>query len=603
MSPPQTKRVKIDLEDLCNQAFAHYRSYLDSLDEDEHEGDIDELQELIEIAAPQVKYTKSKWNSLIDLLPILLSMACNILAEGAISNYLASQASDGDVPQDYDAKQIQELLTKSLAFFPENASTWSMGANFGRMTHRLSIRNTREWYERAVQCANKLRHEALAVVNDDTIEDMVLKEWVELLVLNEMLGIEYEGPENEEDGDLDDAAQVDEDGEEYSPSAVESTARFMAAMLCSMVDHKAALLHLEKFHLSHRLHPNVWSVPGGLPSEAATKAPLMFRPKSGIVPEALFESMKQTFAPKAAYWKESNYSNRGYYSYFTDYETGQKPRNVIEEVIINHILPRACQSLDEPDSAAICGFEWWIHTRPIQANLGHNLHFDTDESLLAQEGKVTHPVLSSVLYLSGGDDEHPAGTTVILDQTPDSEVVAESAWLGVPKDNSLILFPGNLLHGVLPCPGDRRNEESTTLGDLAHCWEDPPKDDPAHRLTFMVGFWTRNVPANMKERHLYGPCGPLPPATDEHTWVGDISKDYGDEGSDVARVVAEKTMGAVALPRVSPAWDLIERKPSTDSESESDPPLQIPHGIDHRFFVFGAPQCFRDSLFEDQECG
>jgi hypothetical protein len=351
----------------------------------------------------------------------------------------------------------------------------------------------------------------------------------------------------------------------------------------------------------------VWTVPDKLQSEPATRAPFMFRPDSGILPERLYQSMKQLFAPNAVYWKESSYSRRGYYSYFMDYERDQKPRNLIEEVIVNHLLPRACQALDAPDAASICGFEWWVHTRPIQANLGHNLHFDTDESILAQEGKVTHPIISSVLYLSGGDEEHSAGNTILLDQTPDSEKVAESAWLGIPKDNSLMLFPGNLLHGVLPCPGHVQKQEGqgspncTTGEELAHSWKDPPKDETMHRLTFMVGFWTRNVPETMKERHLYGPCGPLPPATDEHTWMSQIANGYDDaNGSDM--VVAEKTMPAVKLPQVSPAWERIKRNPGIDSEAESDPKLQIPHRIDHRFFVRDAPQCFRASLFEDQEC-
>ena len=124
--------------------------------------------------------------------------------------------------------------------------------------------------------------------------------------------------------------------------------------------------------------------------------------------------MTKVFAPDAAFWKESNYSTRGYYSFFHDFDGAaakKQPCNLIEEVIINHLLPRAQQCLDNmaksdgeksnscDDSNTIRGFEWWAHTRPIQANLGHNLHFDTDESILDQEGKVKHPVLSSVLYL------------------------------------------------------------------------------------------------------------------------------------------------------------------------------------------------------------
>ena len=331
---------------------------------------------------------------------------------------------------------------------------------------------------------------------------------------------------------------------------------------------------------------------------------------------------------------------------------------------------------DHADSSTqICGFEWWVHTRPIQANLGHNLHFDTDEALLSQEGKITHPITSSVLYLTGGGEAtstapssstpnstEPAGATIILDQTPNSDQVAGTCWKSSPRDNCFTLFPGNMLHGVLPCPGrqettssdqdalglnngdsDNQSAESSIkhVQELMHRWKIAPnaandaglKEDcstkpagatanaetPKHRLTFMVGFWTRNVPAGIKERRLYGPCGPLPPATDEHSWVGEIQNGYKDTDSgenarfaaDVA--AAKDSMPMIYLKQVSPAWERIppktdeaEIKPTPNSNSmDSDLPdqpfkeLQVPRGIDHRFFVSGAPQCFRDSLFED----
>ena len=73
---------------------------------------------------------------------------------------------------------------------------------------------------------------------------------------------------------------------------------------------------------------------------------------------------------------------------------------------MNHVLPLA-QSQLKPGHDPIVGFEWWVrvHTRSIQANLGHQLHFDTDEAFLAQEKEVTHPAVSSVLYLTGNNSE------------------------------------------------------------------------------------------------------------------------------------------------------------------------------------------------------
>ena len=101
----------------------------------------------------------------------------------------------------------------------------------------------------------------------------------------------------------------------------------------------------------------------------------------------------------------------------------------------------------------------------------------------------------------------------------------------------------------------------------------------------MVGFWTRRVPDKMQNRKVYGPCGPLPPV-DSTEWVQKI-QGYPKQ------VEPSKNLKASTLPKISPAWETIQ-------PHEGDA-LAIPHGINHRFFVKGAPQCFRDSLFEDRD--
>merc|ERR1712238_123834 len=362
----------------------------------------------------------------------------------------------------------------------------------------------------------------------------------------------------------------------------------------------------------------------------------------GILPSHLYDAMTKLFAPNSAYWIESGYAHRGYYSYFHEYDgaNSEQPRNLIEEIVVNHMIPRAEQCLvnmakndDEKSksgSTTICGFEWWVHTRPIKANLGHNLHFDTDECMLDQKGEVTHPVLSSVLYLTGGAEQgdlsnesslSPAGATIVLDETPESGTIGETCWQAIPKDNTLLIFPGNRLHGVLPCPGNRNQEiqknleTSTKIKTLIHDWTDKSNmtrsspsysNRPSHRLTFMVGFWTRNVPAAMKQRSLYGPCGHLPPATKNNTWVREIMEGYNMNGttnmSTAKRIVAEKTMTPTIMRKVSPAWECIQTKiGDKEDENKKDPPLIIPHEIDHRFFVQHAPFCHRRSLFEERE--
>ncbi|MGK3737777.1 MAG: hypothetical protein ACI8RD_003680 [Bacillariaceae sp.] len=716
--PPPPKRPKIDedededddddgttgMEEIVDTVWKHYRNFLDSLDggeeddeEDDEEGgdndgDIDEIQELIEISKshtskpdPDTCTSSSAWKSRTELLPILLSVGYHHLADRAIAQYLMMQQqqqqfSTSDI--DTAVENAQNLVVESLEWYPGNASTWSMGANFGRMSQSLSLLSTRKWYEKAVETSTMLRHQTLQALEDDSVPEDV-KEWIELLILNEIVGTQYEDNEEEEDDDDDeneinkdevknnenDIDKEDEDDSpgRYSSSAVESTARFMCAMLWSMEGrHDRSLDHLRGFQFTHRLHPNVWKI-GKTPPHATQVAdiehPLAFQPPGGILPSHLYDAITKLFAPDAAYWIESDYATRGYYSFFHEYDSAnaeQQPCNLLEEIIINHLLPRAQQCLvnmtetniiinnnnnsyeksDPSDSTTICGFEWWTHTRPIQANLGHNLHFDTDESMLDQEGKLTHPVLSSVLYLTGGekDDlsdsqvkESPAGATIILDQTPDSETVGETCWQGIPKDNTLLLFPGNLLHGVLPCPGDRNQEikynpeekKSAKIDTLIHDLKNGKRNNsvaspssctghPPHRLTFMVGFWTRNVPAAMKQRNIYGPCGPLPPPTEKNTWVHETMDGYNKhEATDkdtTERIVAEKFMSPTILPSVSPAWECIQSKKGdnqnedeNESENENDPDLIIPQGVDHRYFVRDAPHCFRRSLFEERE--
>jgi hypothetical protein len=632
-SKPVAKKAKtahVDLNELATKAWGHYRDYLESCEnEDNPEGDTDELTEILDLLTPHVaklsKDTKIKsFKTKESLLPVLISVVSYMLADFAISRFLQPLPDDeGDTAESME--EVQMYLESAVTYFPDNCSAWSMGANFGRMTKRLSpLQKIAAWYEKAADQAVRVRKGALTLLDDESIEDSV-KEWIELLLMNQVAGVEIvDGPDG---GDDDEEEEEDEEDEEddgvWSSSSVESTSRFMAAMLRSTTgDHDQALKHLKEFPLNDRLHPNVWLGKETKPAKASKKAkpattsdgsktPTSFQIPGGLLPTDVYERLCKVFAPGAAYWKESDYDTRGYYSYFMDkLPPGQAPANLFEQVTEEHLMPLAVKQLGEETAAEICGFEWWVHTRPIQANLGHNLHFDTDEALLSQEGKITHPILSSVLYLTGGEQ---GGATVVLDQTPDDEKNAEQCWRSVPKDNSFLVFPGNLLHGVLPCPGKTpvqeappasKSEESIVVSDL---WKDPASSSPAvpvkHRLTLMVGFWTRRVPDKMKNQRLYGPCGPMPPCTDEHTWVQEISKGYGGKKNKKSKkVAATKTITddanfkTVAIPKITPTWESFH---STASQDEQ--PLMIPRAIDHRFFVHSGSMCFRESLFERDE--
>jgi hypothetical protein len=140
-------------------------------------------------------------------------------------------------------------------------------------------------------------------------------------------------------------------------------------------------------------------------------------------------------------------------------------------------------------SAMVAGdAEWWVHWKPHHA--GTPLHFDSvmgDDDDDDASGIVRTPILSTVLYLS---DEGVGGPTLVTDQAlnPDPQAGAtaakedgncfgsdqgtgtgihddghagrqeKEASLGVarlvfPAPNRLLLFQGDLMHGVAPAPG------------------------------------------------------------------------------------------------------------------------------------------------------
>ena len=705
-SPPQKKKAKLDrdasssVEEAAAAAWEHYRNYIDSSDNNEDgEGDTDELEEMIhEVLLKPHRSALKPLTSLSELsaaaatlsthamLPILISVGYYHLADIAISECLEFQQQDQqqDQEQENDTTQgkqektkliekCQELIEESLHWYPENASMWSMGANFGRMLQVISPSTVCQWYERAVQSAVQVRTTTLSLLEDEDCPEQV-KEWLELLMLNQVAGVEYvvneddddEEEENSENGTKKndkDEEDIENDKEEedegyFSASSIEAMARFMVAMLNSTAgQHDSALSHLQHFPVTHRVHPKVWQPKDNdimTVSSKGTPHPVKYQCQAGnqgILPEATYQRLCQLFAPEAAYWRESDYNHRGYYSYYMDKpskleadrttEKGFVPGNLLEDVIWNHFYPLIEEQVSaqstgstEEDNTPICGAEWWVHTRPVKANLGHNLHFDTDEALLAQESVITHPLYSSVMYLTGGSKAQEGGATIVFDQTPDSAAVASRAWRCVPEDNSFLIFPGNMLHGVLPCPGSNpsNGDKDQSQAVVNEKTSDVTKDtiqkqwipsvsessEVPHRLTFLVGFWTRRVPDKMKNRKLYGPCGPIPPRPSEassggkdadpsfegmHTWVDEVYEGYESKDGTASATGGHPQTNLLKdpLPCISPAWETIEPVISNGSNSGKGGEsalLEIPMAIDHRFFVRGAPKCFRDSLFE-----
>jgi hypothetical protein len=670
------KKARVD-QATIDQAWDHFRNYID-------DDSVDELQELLSLiplskqggATTTTATTHHMlFQSQQDLLPLLLSTACIGIAEEAMSEYLAIAAADNRGKNEVAAEMgttttaiLTELRTnicryvaKSLEYYPDNAMTYSLAANFARTygcctgncssgggasstTSAAAARDlTVRWYLKAATSSHELRQMAIQTIEDtENPASDDLKEWLEVLVLNHVCGVECTpsttssatGAASRTEHDENAEQEEEEEALSWSSSAVEGTARFMAAMLLSTNNrHDEADQQLQYFpNLSHRIHPNVWrgsTTTGTQPISSSnnnvvvdvvepSKCPVSFG--SPVLPPALYAKLCQVFDKDASYWIESDYGARGYYSYFADLPkkdiTNFKPTNAIEEAVVYHLLPRIQCHLGEELTSTIVGYEWWVHTRPVGASLGHNLHFDTDESKLetAADGSISHPFVSSVLYLTAPP---VSGATIVFQQTPEATDNAPFAWCSQPVDNSLMVFPGNLLHGVLPCrdagtseetaiavvTNDKVDDDDALINSLlAACGQPPPDDSARHRLSFMVGFWTRRVPDEMAERRLYGPCGPLP-APNEADWVKELQMGYNNNSKQAGngRIAATESFAApTPLPCIAPGWQAINANQQGQPEDDV-PGLEVPRAIDHRFFVADAPRCFRESLFEPED--
>ncbi len=110
------------------------------------------------------------------------------------------------------------------------------------------------------------------------------------------------------------------------------------------------------------------------------------------------------------------------------------PARLFFEQVIQHLRSFV------PRGHEFVGAEWWF--RATTADTGFPFHFDRDEGI---RSTIVSPDLASILYLSNA-----GGPTVILDATP-SQTAAPKAGIAVhPRPGRFGMFPGTLLHGVLP---------------------------------------------------------------------------------------------------------------------------------------------------------
>lgn len=142
------------------------------------------------------------------------------------------------------------------------------------------------------------------------------------------------------------------------------------------------------------------------------------------------------------------------------YELAAPPRHLFEQVIQQ--LRRRVPAPDE-----YVGAEWWFRATSTDADFP--FHFDRDEGI---RSRIVSPTVASILYLS-----NTGGPTLILDATP-SRVAAPRAGLAVhPRAGRFVMFPGALLHGVVP----GRPSRWPRITMLVNWWRSVPRMERAPR--------------------------------------------------------------------------------------------------------------------------
>jgi len=120
-----------------------------------------------------------------------------------------------------------------------------------------------------------------------------------------------------------------------------SISLYMLALCRSISgDHKGALNPLRKFGIQYRIAPHVWrevnSSSTSSSSSLSTSCHLA-RQFANVVPKQIGNVLRRAFSPDSSYWDATNYSNRGYFSFW--YDIKYPPSNAVEVLIRDHFLP------------------------------------------------------------------------------------------------------------------------------------------------------------------------------------------------------------------------------------------------------------------------
>jgi len=147
-----------------------------------------------------------------------------------------------------------------------------------------------------------------------------------------------------------------------------------------------------------------------------------------------------------SFWSAHRYDDPEtvYFSYYYHLHPPEAPPGARPAEASNpasNLVEQTIQSLytmllSHHPSLALChGAEWWVHKR--RHGDAHQLHYDTDENFLKKDGRVRHPLLSSVLFLSSC-----GGPLLVANQVLGEGNVDRKGWLVAPHRNHMACFQG-----------------------------------------------------------------------------------------------------------------------------------------------------------------
>ena len=377
---------------------------------------------------------------------------------------------------------------------------------------------------------------------------------------------------------------------------------YRALLLSQLGRHEEATPELQRLGFRWRLAGGVWEcarTPRGghertaTPDESDGGTVRLYR---DAVAPGMFHALTRAFAADAAYWRETRYETaaRGkrYFTFYVDLDELRQrsaPSHAIEALILS-LLPLTGRG----NELRAC--EWWVHRRASGRGWGHELHYDLEEAIMEASGRVVHPALSSVVYLSSGGDP-----TIILDETLQTPLSATRAFLAHPEAGSFLAFRGDLLHGVLPGPFAHDAHAGAPAGapaggrrtHRAHATAGPSGAVVAPRLTLLVAWYDEHTKSGAKRARL-GAQASVPRPSRSQTWPRDLEVTEEERRLDAdagAASGAERAGGGarqVAVPQATPVWTQVPPLPSRQQQQQQQAGLTAPASLRQHFFLHEA---------------